>query len=235
MTTADLTTARAAGARHASEAASAPELAERIELAMTILEGVARRLARRYARVVELDDLRAFGRAALLSVVTAWDATRAPFKVWVRQKLEWAMIDGVRKETHLRSTGARAVALVAAELVAGASVEEADAPDAGAHLDRLLASRAAALAMGLLLDAAEPRRSDASPEDHASAAEVATHVRAAVAALPERHRALVEGVYWHGEGIDAVGRRLGISKSWASRIHAQAIDMLRAAIADPSV
>jgi RNA polymerase sigma factor for flagellar operon FliA len=133
------------------------------------------------------------------------------------------------------------MALVAAELVAGhgplpdAAAEAApEDVDAGARLDRLLAGRAAALAVGLLAGAGAGQGTTeaASPEEQATVREAATRVRAAVASLPERHRALVEGFYWHGEPLDVVGRRLGISKSWASRLHAQAIELLRRALVE---
>ena len=212
-----------------------PELAQRLDEAMHILDRVARRLARRYARVACFEELRSLGRVELLPIVTSWDPARAPFHAWMKKKLEWAIIDGVRRETHGRTAGARAMALVAAELVAGDShTAEACAEDvdAAARLDRLLASRAAALAVGLLAGAGagEGTTDAVSPEEQATVREAAARVRAAVAALPERQRALVEGFYWHGEQLDVVGRRLGISKSWASRLHAQAIDRLRRAL-----
>jgi len=45
--------------------------------------------------------------------------------------------------------------------------------------------------------------------------------------LPERERALVQGFYFDGRQFDEVAKELGISKSWASRLHAKALDLLR--------
>jgi RNA polymerase sigma factor for flagellar operon FliA len=47
------------------------------------------------------------------------------------------------------------------------------------------------------------------------------------ARLPVREYALVRAHYFHGEPLDAAGRRLGISKSWASRLHQRALQQLR--------
>jgi RNA polymerase sigma factor for flagellar operon FliA len=66
----------------------------------------------------------------------------------------------------------------------------------------------------------------ASPEDRTAAAEIAAEVRRAVEALPERERALIERHYYGGERFDAIAQDLGISKSRASRLHAQGIEQL---------
>jgi RNA polymerase sigma factor for flagellar operon FliA len=39
--------------------------------------------------------------------------------------------------------------------------------------------------------------------------------------------------YDEGQTLLDAGRALGLSKSWASRLHARAIDQLRAALDDP--
>jgi RNA polymerase sigma factor for flagellar operon FliA len=57
-------------------------------------------------------------------------------------------------------------------------------------------------------------------------------LRDAIASLPDRERALVTKHYFEGKNLLVAGAELGISKSWASRLHAQAVDRLRAAIED---
>jgi RNA polymerase sigma factor for flagellar operon FliA len=85
------------------------------------------------------------------------------------------------------------------------------------------------MALGLVAShgdvAALPDEAD-SPEESASRAELAQAVRRAVQELPERERALVERHYFDGERFDRIAQDLGISKSWASRLHAQAIGRL---------
>ncbi|MBP6631458.1 MAG: RNA polymerase subunit sigma-70, partial [Kofleriaceae bacterium] len=48
---------------------------------------------------------------------------------------------------------------------------------------------------------------------------------------PERERQLLEKHYFEGKNLLEAGAELGISKSWASRMHAQAVDRLRQLIA----
>jgi RNA polymerase sigma factor for flagellar operon FliA len=49
--------------------------------------------------------------------------------------------------------------------------------------------------------------------------------------LPERERALVEAVYFGGTTIEEAGQRLGLSKSWASRMHAKALERIKKYVA----
>ena len=50
--------------------------------------------------------------------------------------------------------------------------------------------------------------------------------------LRGRERHFVRRVYFDGRDLTAVGAELGISKSWASRIHASTIERLRAALGE---
>ena len=39
--------------------------------------------------------------------------------------------------------------------------------------------------------------------------------------------------YWEGKNLLEAGAELGISKSWASRLHAQVVEKLRAVVEPP--
>jgi RNA polymerase sigma factor for flagellar operon FliA len=92
---------------------------------------------------------------------------------------------------------------------------------------------ATAMAVGLV---AEPGRGEdgemttvdpgASPEETMSTRELLAHVRAAIEALPEEEAQLVRRHYLEGERFDRVAAELGLSKSWASRLHTRAIGRL---------
>jgi RNA polymerase sigma factor for flagellar operon FliA len=52
-------------------------------------------------------------------------------------------------------------------------------------------------------------------------------VRAAIEHLPEKERKLLQGYYFQGKTLEEAGAEIGQSKSWASRLHARAIDRLK--------
>jgi RNA polymerase sigma factor for flagellar operon FliA len=52
-------------------------------------------------------------------------------------------------------------------------------------------------------------------------------VRHALALLPPPRRYLIESHYYQGHTLQDGGRRIGVSKSWASRMHGQTLAQLR--------
>jgi RNA polymerase sigma factor for flagellar operon FliA len=57
-------------------------------------------------------------------------------------------------------------------------------------------------------------------------------LRAAIESLPEKEQALMKKHYWEGKNLLEAGAELGISKSWASRLHAQVVEKLRSIVDD---
>jgi RNA polymerase sigma factor FliA len=206
---------------------------------LVVAEAVARRVSRRVGRAMELEDLRGAAKLALFDVVRTYDPSRAAFAPYAASRLKWALYDEVRRQTHGRSAAARLMAVMASERFAEAFdpevpvVGEADGGAGGedwqARFAALLEGHAAALVIGLVKradGAARPEAEVPSPEDEAERAEIAAQVRRHVGALPERERTLVERHYFGGEPFDLIAQDLGISKSWASRLHERAISQL---------
>jgi RNA polymerase sigma factor for flagellar operon FliA len=69
-----------------------------------------------------------------------------------------------------------------------------------------------------------------SPEDALLKQESVSRLLQALPRLSGRQRVLVRGFYFEGRSIDAMAKELGISKSWASRLHRQALADLKAAV-----
>ena len=63
-------------------------------------------------------------------------------------------------------------------------------------------------------------------------AQLVERAMAAIDALPEREAALMRRHYLDGERLDQIAIDLGLSKSWASRLHARALAKLSEALAD---
>jgi RNA polymerase sigma factor for flagellar operon FliA len=65
-----------------------------------------------------------------------------------------------------------------------------------------------------------------NPEDVLAQAQVASLLREIVAELPDRERALIEHAYFNGRTLDQAAASMGITRSWASRLHARAIETM---------
>ncbi|MFT3766228.1 MAG: sigma-70 family RNA polymerase sigma factor [Minicystis sp.] len=208
---------------------------------LPLVQAVARHIARRLGSWVHVDDLLGIGHVALIEVARSYDPARATFNAYAGAKLKWAMLDGLRRETHGRSASARLLAVIASERYAEEAEPESEDPttleEDQASLASFLDGQAAALALGLMAgpqdpDLVEPRVE--SPEEQLSRAQLVRAAREIIGSLPERERALIERHYFGGEAFDAIARDLGVSKSWASRLHDRAIDHLGRALRDPS-
>jgi RNA polymerase sigma factor for flagellar operon FliA len=220
--------------------------------ALPAVPGVANRLARQIGILSEIEELEAAGKAALVEIAQSFDPRKGPFVPFARARLRWAMLDSVRRETHGRMFSARAYALAAAERVGRASIDgppDAALPESShaLHLRRVLAAQAAAMVTALAAPfadeptstgehAAVPRAARAprepSPEDILALARQARALRDAVASLEPRARAIIERHYFGGERFDHIAESLGVSKSWLSRLHAQALEALAEVMKD---
>jgi len=219
---------------------AAPTLDSLVHEGTPVLRIVAKRLARRMGGGVALDDLLSLGRPALVMAAQSFDPSLSKFATYAAMKVKWAMLDGLRREARSRTLVARATALSASERVGAAYSETAGGDDEvqteevyAERLGSLLDGHAAALAMGLVSASAEAPalpEAPATPEEHVVRADLVRVLRGAVSRLPDRERALVERHYFEGEPFDTIAKDLGISKSWASRVHAHAIERLGAAL-----
>ena len=69
---------------------------------------------------------------------------------------------------------------------------------------------------------------DALPADERlELEELKGRVRRAMEKLPEKERALLLGYYFQGKTLEQAGGEIGQSKSWASRLHARAVETLK--------
>ena len=170
---------------------------------------LARRAAGRiYPRVrglVSFDELRALANAGLAEAAERYDPGHgASFATFAWYRIQGAIFDGLRRSSQQRAA--------------------APPPRPPPQM--------------VSLEALRERGFDAAgdapgPADDLDGARRAARLRRAIAQLPDRPRALVTKHYFEGKSLLEAGAELGVSKSWASRLHAQAVDQLRALV-DPA-
>ena len=215
----------------------------RFESGLDLVDAIARRIAREVGSSAELAELLSYGREGLLDAARRFDPSRGvPFRGYASFRVRGAIIDGVRKSARLpRRTHERLSGLLAASRTSEGAYEDALAPaapgatpaDAERALGEHLAAMATAVAVGLLATTGfseegerVPVTTDDNAEEALARAELLTVVRRAIAELPPEEEALVRRHYLEGERFDHVASELGLSKSWASRLHTRAIKRL---------
>ena len=189
----------------------------------------------------ELEDLVAFGNQGLIEAVQRFDPSRGvQLSTFAYYRIRGAVVDGVRRmaymppRIHRKLREAEAMDAVLEPL----GEARATSPEARADLEataQALENSLARVTATFLMSAVGQGEEDQpdTPEDELFSAETRARVAAAMATLPERERALVQGFYFEGRQFDEVAAELGISKSWASRLHTKALDLMRRALVDP--
>jgi RNA polymerase sigma factor for flagellar operon FliA len=223
------------------------ERARLVETHLDVARSAAALVHRRAKGQIELDDLIGFANEGLAEAALSYDPSKgASFRTWAWYRVNGALMDNMRRHSNLpRRVWRKLVALRAAgeylenlgERDAGAAkrgVQPKQGKDALAQIkDSLSAIRTMyVMSLDVLVDERNFDKADDNPAlgDQLDTTRLARKLRKALEALPEKERALVTKHYYEGKNLLEAGAELGISKSWASRLHAQAVEKLRAVI-----
>lgn len=187
-----------------------------------MVHGLAVRLRRELSLHGELDDLVAFGFGGLLEAQHRFDPARGVrFQTFAYHRVRGAMLDGVRKMAYLPRRAHE-------RLRASAETPPTAAPKASATpLEKVFARMSAGLTTAGPLHGSF---GEESPEHKLIKNESIAHLLDALTRLSERQQTVVRGYYFEGRSLDDIAHELGISKSWASRLHTSALQQLRGAL-----
>lgn len=187
---------------------SGDERARLVDIHLPLVRRVASRMLGRARPYLELDDLIAIGVEAVLRAAERYDAGRGvPFATFVYLRVRGAMMEGIGEVGPLSR---------------GAVRRRSGRPEQG---------RLSVLRFDEHRGQGGTRRAVHEQVLFAiEAARVAPHLTRALAALDERDRSIIERHYFGGDTLCEIGSAMGHSRSWASRIHTDALARLRAAL-----
>jgi RNA polymerase sigma factor for flagellar operon FliA len=205
---------------------------------------LVRRIARRIERLVpgsDLSDLIGDGAVGLIRAVDSFDpAIGPPLEIYARRVILGAMLNGIRRLDPV-SERVRRVVRVAERDRFALAVESGTMPTAAqleARHPLLRRARAEAhQGSPLSLDGPLPAGSRvpvdeaADPERVALARAERERVRAAVAALPARQRAVLVEHYFRDRPLRALGVDMAVSSQRVSQLHLAALARMRRALA----
>ncbi|GAB4562273.1 MAG: hypothetical protein Tsb0020_10460 [Haliangiales bacterium] len=183
-------------------------ISRHIRLARHLALGIYSKLG----QAIELDELISSSLWGLYQAATRYNPDRqVAFATFARKRIIGAIYDGLRRHGALpRGRGRRRL------LADPVGEQEALAP--------------------LALRTAEPDHGWQAASSPAADTLLAQQQRRrwlaqALQTLPPREHHFIQQCYFEGQTIAAAGAALGLSRSWSSRIHAQAMARLKAALA----
>lgn len=203
-----------------------------------LVRSLAMKLKAQLDVTCELDDLIAFGNQGLVQAAGRYDPARgAQFQTFAYYRIRGAIIDGIRAMAYLPRRAHEKLKAAEAQDDVTEAVGEARAASPEARGDvgatvTAIGDTLGRLTASYLMSSVGQGEEDKpdTPEEMLLSAETRARVTKAVATLPDRERALVTGFYLQGRTFEEVAKELGISKSWASRLHTKALDLLKQAL-----
>jgi RNA polymerase sigma factor for flagellar operon FliA len=225
------------------EPTDSPEILERFHGALDLVPLIVRQMRACIGSSVEVDDLLSYGQTGLLDAARRFDAQRGvPFRAYATLRVRGTIVDGIRSGSPLpRRAYERLRGLMAMDSLNDAVLDDAFSAGSAAMspqaaddaLAEHLANLATAMALGMIATPARGEDGEVaalspteSPEIAAENAELRGLIVGALGTLPPQEAELVRRHYLEGDRFDEIAADLGLSKSWASRLHAKAIGRL---------
>ena len=204
-----------------------------------LVRAIARGIHRSLPPFMELDDLISYGQLGLMQAANDFDADRGvQFSTFAYHRIRGAILDGTtqmswfRRVTPCRQKYERLANDTLATDAADTAGENSEAT--ADHASWLQEASAQLSVVFLLSHAGEEGRDNPHLEDSGIIQpiqnmlddELKRKLHELLAELPEESRTLLQGAYFEGLTLKEAGEKLGISKAWASRLHARALGQL---------
>ena len=207
-----------------------------IEKYMPYATSIATKMARTMPSEVDYDDIVCNARLGLLEAAKRYDEKfGVDFKTFAYYRIKGAVYDGLRKTGWIpRSLYSK----IKFEQAANEYLEaNAGQPDSKAdflrrelaELHESINSVASIYVMSIdSMEDFEVEDTEAKKdiEHRAEFQKVKEKVCDAIEGLPDKERKLVKMYYFQNKTMEEIGEQLDLSKSWTSRLHARALELL---------
>lgn len=211
-----------------------------IEECQGLVHFLARQVKSRSPSWVEMDDLVGYGQVGLMQAARDFDRTKGiKFSTFAYYRIRGSIFDGVNKLMWFRTIRDPEVKynqMADSYLETTAGDEPAQGHSAASDLTteaNWFARSVGALAVSYLAAADGTDRSAEVPDDSAPdpsdgmmQSEMRVKLAEAIDHLEADCAALVRAVYYEEQTLQEAANQLKISKSWASRLHARALEQM---------
>jgi len=215
-----------------------------VEQYTPFVRSIAAKIKKTLAKTIEFDDLMAYGMAGLLEAADRYDPKfGANFMTFSYYRVRGAIYDGLRGMGWVNRTEyqkirfeERATAYLEnmANRQLGSTADHKSAEDNIEELAEQVSQLVTIYVTSLegLDDLQVEDKSKQALDDRFADVQMKNHVREALSRLPDADKKLLTLYYFKEMSLQEVGNELGLSKSWTSRRHAQAIDKLSRILQD---
>lgn len=208
-----------------------------VEKHLSYAHAIAAEVTRTLPRDVDARDVQAAAELGLVEAANAFDSARGvQFQTFAYYRIRGAVYDCLRKMGWLPKSlydQCRFESAANSYMADYSANPPATRSAAGAYDEAKNLAGSILSCYMISLDAAPqyaPEDARSTPEQSFCEKESAANVRRAIEQLPPRNRQVIEDYYFHDLTLEEIGRKLGLSKSWISRLHAKSVEMMRAVL-----
>jgi RNA polymerase sigma factor for flagellar operon FliA len=217
---------------------------------LALVEAIARKVKRTLGGAMEVDDLVGYGRKGLVEAAERYDGRAGvAFTTFAYYRIRGAMYDGIRamgwysradyaryraeeRANQYLQTQADQEGAARAQSPGAAAGAKPDVGETLAGVAEVLSGIATIHITSLEAASRVADESVPAPDSAVDTVRLSRRVREALQTLPDKERQLMELYYFGEKNLEEAGSQLGLSKSWACRLHARAVDLLRKAMGD---
>jgi len=207
------------------------------------VRSLAAQVRKQFGNRLDIEDLVAYGNIGLLEAADRFDTKfGANFLTFAHYRIKGAIYDGLRKMGTLKGpdlskvyVGERTTAFLQSksDQEIGSNKPSPSADDDSREIATAVESLAAIFAASLEgMENLQVKDESAGPEERLEQEQLKALVKKAVEKLPENEQKLLLAYYYEGKTLQEAGEVIGQSKSWASRLHARAIERLKDFLAE---
>jgi RNA polymerase sigma factor FliA len=194
-----------------------------IESHISYAHAVAAELLVRFPAHVDRQDVRAAAEYGLVQAANAYDPSKGvAFTTFAYYRIRGAVFDLLRETIKSARFEAAANEYMIDYSAGGGVPSDAEV--------KTVATGIVASYFLSMEDLSPASSSAEAPIDTLLRQEQKKGIRNALKTLPEKNRRVLEAYYFEDLTLDEIGKRLGLSKSWVSRMHAKGLEMLRPAV-----
>jgi len=227
---------------------SAADRQKLVDANVPFVRSIASKIKDQLPREIEFDDLYNYGMQELLEAAERYDRRHGvTFQTFAYYRVRGAMFDGLRNMGWLprheyarlrfeERAAAYLTNLSEREAGAGVSAEAAAVVNIEDEVRQVAEALGGVAAIFVTTMEGQKEKGDVAtgmtptPQVDIERQERDVAVEAALRELPDKERRLLQLYYFEDRPLEEVGKIMGLSKSWSSRLHARAIDLLKDAL-----
>ena len=219
-----------------------------VDANVPFVRSIASKIKDQLPREIEFDDLYNYGMQGLLEAAERYDRRHGvTFQTFAYYRVRGAMFDGLRNMGWLprheyarlrfeERAAAYLSNLTDREAGAAAGADAAAVVNIEDEVRQVAEALGSVAAIFVTTMEGQKEKGDVAtgmtptPQVEIERQERDVAVEAALKELPDKERRLLQLYYFEDRPLEEVGKIMGLSKSWSSRLHARAVELLKDAL-----